>query len=88
MLVLNIPAFICTLFVQVTTKTFPVGTLSAYFPGSRPFGRTLTHDDYQTLAAMTLTFLQVVIIVFDGSGQICPKYPLFLKYTNIYKFSA
>ena len=75
MIVLNIPVFICTLFVQVTIKNFPGGTLLAHFPG-----RSLTHNDYQTLAAMTLKFLQVGITVFDGSGQTCPKYPLFLKY--------
>ena len=54
MIVLNIPVFICTLFVQVTTKNFPEGTLLAHFLGRRPFGRRrLTHNDYQTLAAMT-----------------------------------
>ena len=80
MIVLNIPVFICTLFVQVTTKNFPWGTLLVHFSGRRPCGRSLTHNDYQTLAAMTSKFLQVGIIVFDGSGQTCPKHPLFLKY--------
>ena len=80
MLVLNIPVFICMLFLHVSTKNFPGGTLLAHFPGRRPFGRSLTHDDYQTLAAVTTKFLQVGIIVFDGSGQTCPKYPLFLIY--------
>ena len=45
MLVLSIPVFICTLFVQVTTKNFPRGTLLAHFPGRRPLGKSLTHDD-------------------------------------------
>ena len=80
MIVLNLPVFICMLFVQVTNKNFPGGTLLAHFPGRRPFGRRLTHNDYQTLAAMTSEFLQIGIIVFDGSGQTCPKYPLFSKY--------
>ena len=34
----------------------------------------------QVTTAMTSKFLQVGIIVFDGSGQTCPKYPLFLEY--------
>ena len=68
------------LFVQVTNKNFPGGTLLAHFQGRRPFGRRLTHNDYQTLAAMTSEFLQIGIIVFDASGQTCPKYPLFSKY--------
>ena len=80
MIVLNIPVFICTLFVQVTTKNFPWGTLLVHFSGRRPCGRSLTHNDYQTLAAMTSKFLQVGIIIFDGSGQTCPKNLLFLKY--------
>ena len=80
MIVLNLPVFICMLFVQVTNKNFPGGTLLAHFPGRRPFGRRLTHNDYQTLAAMTSEFLQIGIIVFDESGQTCPKYPLFSKY--------
>ena len=80
MIVLNIPVFIYLLFVVVTTKNFPRGTLLAHFLGRRPFGRSLTHNDYQTLAAMTSKFLQVGIIVFDGSDQTCRKYPLFLKY--------
>ena len=37
MLVLNMLVFICMLFVQVTTKNFPEGTLSAHFQGRRPF---------------------------------------------------
>ena len=68
MIVLNISVFICMLFVQVTTKKFAGGTLSAHILGRRPFGRSLTHNDYQTLAAMTSKFLQVGI-VFDGSCQ-------------------
>ena len=56
------------LFVQVTTKNFPGGTLLAHIPGRRPFGRSLTYNGYQTLAAMTSKFLQVRI-VFDRSGQ-------------------
>ena len=56
------------LFVQVTTKNISGGTLLAYILGRRPFGRSLTHNDYQTLAAMTSNFLQVGI-VFDGSDQ-------------------
>ena len=79
MLVLNITIFVCTLLVQVTTKNFPGGTLLAQFPGRRPFGRSLTHGDYQTLAAKTSKFLQVGNYCFQ-SGQTCPKYPLFLKY--------
>ena len=69
----------CTLFVQVITKNFQ-GVLFQHFPGRRPFGRSLTHDNYDTLAAITSKFLQVGIIVFDRSGQTCPKYPLLLKY--------
>ena len=65
MIVLNIPVFICTLFVQVTTKNFPGDTLLPHFPGSRSFGRSLMHNDYQTLSAMKSKFLQVKIIVFD-----------------------
>ena len=53
MLDLNIPVFIFALFVQVTTMNFPGGTLLAYFSGRGPFGRSLTHDDYEILAAMT-----------------------------------
>ena len=71
MLVLNIPFFICMLCVQVITKIFP--------GGRRPFGRSLKHDEYQTLATMTSKFLQVGVLVFDGSGQTCPMYPIFLK---------
>ena len=33
----------------------------------------------QVTTAMTSKFLQVGVIVFDGSGQTCPKYPLFLE---------
>ena len=33
MLVLNIPVFISTLFVQVTTINFPGGTFLTYFSG-------------------------------------------------------
>ena len=80
MLVLNVPIFTCAIFVLVTTKNFPEGTLLADLLGRRPFERSLTHDDYQTLAAMTSNFLQVGIIIFDGSGQTFPKYPPFLKY--------
>ena len=80
MIVLNISVLICTLFVQVTTKNFPGGTLLVHFSGRSSFGRSLTHNDYQTLVAMTSKFLQVGIIFFDGSGETCPKYPLFLKY--------
>ena len=80
MIVLSIPVFICTLFVQVTTKSFPEGTLLAHFSARRPFGRSITHNDYQSFATMTSKFLQVKIIIFDGSGQTYPKYPLFLKY--------
>ena len=80
MLVLNIPVFICILFVQVTTKNFLEGTLIADFPGRGPFGRSLTHDDYQTFAAIASKFLQVGINIFDRSDQTCPKYPVFLKY--------
>ena len=53
MLDLNIPVFIFVLFVQVTTTIFPGGTLLAYFSGRGPFGRSLTHHDYEILAAMT-----------------------------------
>ena len=66
--------------MQVTTKNFPGGTLLVHFPGRRPFGGSLMPNDYQTLAAITSKFLQVGIIVFDGSGQTCLKYSLFLKY--------
>ena len=54
MLVLNIPAFIRTLSVQVTinTKVFPgVPTLLAHFPGRRPLGRSLM------CMMMTITWL-------------------------------
>ena len=72
--------FICMLFVQITTKYFPGSTLLAYFIWRRPFGWSLTHDDYQILAAMTSNFLQVGINGFDGSDQRCRKYPIVLKY--------
>ena len=68
MIVLNISVFICMFFIQVTTKNFPGGALLVHIPGMRTFGRSLMHNDYQTLAAMTSKFLQVGI-VFDGSGQ-------------------
>ena len=76
----NIPVFICIIFVQVPTKIFLVGTISEHFPGSRPFGRSLTHDDYHTLVAIASKFLQVGIIFSDGSRQICLNYPLCLKH--------
>ena len=78
-IVLNIPVFICFFFVQVTIKNFPGGTLLVHFSRRKPFGRSLTHNDYQTLATMTSKFVQVGV-VFDGSGQTSPKYPLFFKY--------
>ena len=56
------------LFVEVTTKNFPGGTVLAHISGRRSFGRSLTHNDYQTLVVMTSKFLQVGS-VFDGSGQ-------------------
>ena len=83
------------LFVQVTTKSFPGGTLLPYILGRRPFGTSLTHNDYQTLAAMTSKFLQVGI-VFDGSGrsiQIFHRVPVIFIVTSslhsrLYAFSA
>ena len=44
LLVLNIAVFICTLFVQVTTKNFLGGTLLAHFPRSKLLRTSLTHE--------------------------------------------
>ena len=66
MLVLNIPFFICMLYVQVITKNFP--------GGRRPFERSLMHDEYQTLAAMTSKFLEFLFLMEVARHVQCTQY--------------